>query len=249
MLMRPDEYRVMFEIEDHYWWYRGLRDLLAALLARYPLPRNATILDAGCGTGANLALLQRYGRAIGIDISADALAFCQARDIPRERTTLASVTDLPFPANLFDLAVSFDVICNIPDDVGAFAEMARTLKPGGRIIAQLPAYPWLWSTHDVAVGHQRRYDTRELREKMARAGLAVERVMHTNAFLLPFVIVERLRRRRALKLTQVVESDLQTELPRPINTALSALYRAEIAAAARVDIPFGLSVIAIAQKR
>jgi SAM-dependent methyltransferase len=248
MLMRPDEYRVMFEIEDGYWWYRGLRDLLAALLKRYAPPRDALILDAGCGTGANLKLLQNYGHGVGIDISPEAIRFCRARGIPNDRALIASVTDLPFPANYFDLAVSFDVICNIPDDVGAFVQIARVLKPGGRFIVQLPAYQWLWSAHDVAVGHQRRYAGREVREKLTSAGLRVERILHTNTLLLPFVIIERLRRRRALNQTHAVESDLQTELPGFVNASLSALYRAEIFAAARLDIPFGLSVVAVAQK-
>jgi SAM-dependent methyltransferase len=247
MLMLPDEYRVMFEIEDNYWWYRGLRALLRDLLARYA-PRDATILDAGCGTGANLKMLQSYGRAIGIDISEQALAFCHARGIPQDRALLASVTDLPFEDSLFDLAVSFDVICNIADDVSAFAEVARVLKPGGRFIVQLPAYQWLWSAHDVAVGHQRRYDARSAREKLTRAGLRVERIMHTNSLFLPFVAIERVVRRRDIHNSDVVESDLQMQLPRVLNSSLAALYGIEMRAAARVNFPFGLSIIAIASK-
>ena len=96
MLMRPDEYRVMFQVENGYWWYRGLRDLLRTLLPRYTRDRHAVILDAGCGTGANLKMMQAYGRAIGIDISTDALHFCRAREIPADHTIAVSVTDLPF---------------------------------------------------------------------------------------------------------------------------------------------------------
>lgn len=247
MLMLPDEYRVMFEIEDNYWWYRGLRVLLRDLLARYT-PRGAQILDAGCGTGANLQLMQEYGTAIGVDISETALAFCRARGIPRDRALGASVTDLPFADATFDLALSFDVICNIADDVSAFVEIARVMKPGARFIAQLPAYQWLWSAHDVAVGHQRRYDARLARAKLTQAGLCVERVMHTNMFFLPFVVVQRLARRRDLKNGDAIESDLQMQLPRALNASLSTLYQAEMRAAARVNFPFGLSVIAIARK-
>ena len=247
MLMHPAEYRVMFEIEDGYWWYRGLRDLLKVLLRRYaPVGK---ILDVGCGTGANLQLLQTYGHAIGIDISPEAIHFCRARGIPNDRALVASATELAFADELFDLIVSFDVICNIPDDVNAFREIARALKPGGRFIVQLPAYQWLWSMHDVAVGHQRRYSADEVREKLERAGLATDRILHTNALLLPFVAIERLRRRRRLERGNAIESDLQMDLPRWVNAILSALYRAEIFLAARVDLPLGLSVIAIAKKR
>ncbi|MBI5304960.1 MAG: methyltransferase domain-containing protein [Chloroflexi bacterium] len=248
MLMRPEEYRVMFEIEDGYWWYRGLRALLRDLLARYAPPRDARILDAGCGTGANLQMLQEYGCAIGIDISEQALQFCHARGIPRDRAFIASVTDLPFPAQFFDLAVSFDVICNIMDDVGTFTEIGRVLKPGARLIVQLPAYQWLWSAHDVAVGHQRRYTARMTRAKLERAGFRVERVLHVNTLLLPVVMIERLIRRRALTNGNAVQSDLQMNLPGVVNASLAALYRAEARLAARVDLPFGLSIIAIARR-
>ena len=251
MLMRPEEYRVMFEIENAYWWYRGLRTLLKSLLKhRVRLDaRHALILDAGCGTGANLRMLQEYGCAIGIDISSQAIAFCHRRGISPDRAFAASVTDLPFAQNKFDLAVSFDVICNIPDDENAFAQVARVVKPGGYFIVQLPAYQWLWSMHDVAVGHQRRYSARDVRAKLAQAGFQVERVLHTNALLLPFAILGRLHRRRVLERGSEIESDLQVELPRLLNALLSVIYRIEIKLEAHLDSPFGLSVIAIAKKR
>jgi len=248
MLMHSDEYRVMFEIEDGYWWYQGLRVLLRDLLARYAPPRDARILDAGCGTGANLQMLQAYGCAIGVDIAEPAIHFCRARGIPRDRALIASVTDLPFTAHHFDLAVSFDVICNIADDVSTFAEIARVLKPGARFIVQLPAYQWLWSAHDVAVGHQRRYTARMTREKLTHAGFEVERILHINTLFLPFVAIERLIRRRALHNGNAVHSDLQMNLPRAVNASLAALYRAEARLAARVNLPVGLSILAIARK-
>lgn len=247
MLMQRDEYAVMFQVEDNYWWYRGLRTLVQNVLAQY-VPRGAMILDAGCGTGANLQLLQSYGRAIGIDISEQALAFCRARGIPRDRAFMASLTDLPFPDRLFDLAVSFDVICNIPDDAVAFAEISRVLKPGGRLVTQLPAYQWLWSTHDVAVGHQRRYTARDLRAKIARAGLEIERVTYTNALFLPLVMAWRLAQRPALNDGRAVQSDLATPLPHRLNEWLGAIAVAEMRAVARVDFPAGVSILVVAKK-
>jgi SAM-dependent methyltransferase len=251
MLMHPDEYRVMFEVEDNYWWYRGFRILLEALLARYaPSDKeHAMILDAGCGTGANLALLAKYGHAIGIDISEEALGFCRARDIPSQRVLTASATDLPFVSATFDLITSFEVICNIRDDEQAFSEIARVLKPGGRMIVQLPAYQWLWGAHDIAVGHQRRYDVRDLAKKLSDAGFEIERVMRANMSLLPFVAAIRLTSRRVPINGTQAQSDLQMALPGSINSGLAAFYSAEMRLAARVNLPFGLSVIGIAKKK
>jgi SAM-dependent methyltransferase len=251
MLMKPDEYRVMFEIEDAYWWYRGVRTLLTNWLSRYaPLDspqRRAMILDVGCGTGANLKLLQSFGTAVGVDISRQALSFCRARGIPRDRTYLASATDLPFPSGQFNLAISFDVICNIADDARAFAEISRVLKPGGRFISLLPAYQWLWGEHDVAVGHQRRYDAREVRRKFSAAGLATERLTYANSIMLPFIAATRLTVRRAPSNGSPVRSDLMP-LPRVVNGSLAALFSAEMSAVSRMNLPAGLSVIALGRK-
>ena len=250
MLMHPDEYRMMFEQEDKHWWYRGLRVLLKGVLARYvdadaPRPK---ILDAGCGTGANLKLLESYGDALGVDISEQALAFCRERGISGSRVMQASVTDLPFQNGHFDIAVSFDVICNIVDDVGAFAEIGRVLKPAGIFVVQLPAYQWLWSRHDVAVGHKWRYTARSVREKLSRAGFAIERVTHVNTLFFPFVATRRVLDRRALENGHAIRSEV-TPVPRPVNGLLSALYTAETRAAARINLPYGLSVIAVARKK
>jgi SAM-dependent methyltransferase len=246
MLMYPDEYRVMFEIEDQYWWYRGVRTLIKAWLDRYT-PANAMILDGGCGTGANLKLLQGYGTAIGIDISDQALHFSHARGVPADRAFLASLTELPFPKDHFDIAISFEVICNIADDQTAFDEIARVLKPGGRLIVQIPAYQWLWGMHDVAVGHQRRYSARDLRRKLERAGLVIERLTHANALMFPAIAADRLAR-RLLRDDGAIHSDL-TPLPRGINAILSALYVAEMTWVAHADVPCGVSLLARARKK
>ena len=250
MLMHPDEYRVMFEMEDAFWWYRGLRVLLQGLIARHTRvgARKPLILDAGCGTGANLKLLEAYGDALGVDISEQALAFCRKRGIPTERVMQASVTELPFRDELFDLAVSFDVICNIVDDIGAFAEVGRVLKPGGVFIVQLPAYRWLWSRHDVAVGHKWRYTGRTVREKLSCAGFALERLTHVNTLFFPFVATRCVFDRRALENGYKIRSEV-SPLPRPLNSLLSILYSGEMRTASRVDLPYGLSIVAVARKK
>jgi SAM-dependent methyltransferase len=246
MAMLPHEYRVMFEIEQEYWWYRGLRVLIDQLLARYASSDGSTrILDAGCGTGKNLEMFLERGDARGVDIAEQAIRFCRMRGIPAARALVASLLELPFPNAYFELAFSFDVICNIQDDVAAMAEIHRTLMPGGRMIAQLPAYQWLWSAHDVAVGHKYRYTAQDLRAKILRAGFQVESITYLNTTLFPFIALLRFARRPAAN--DNARSDL-TPLPHMLNRVLTRVFSAEMRAVLERPARYGISLLAIAQR-
>jgi len=244
--MLPREYRVMFELEEEYWWYRGVRVLIADLLARYSSRDGATrILDAGCGTGRLLEMFLACGDARGVDIADEAIRFCRMRDIPADRALVASLLELPFPDRYFDLAFSLDVICNIEADVASMTEICRTLKPGGRLIAQLPAYHWLWSAHDVAVGHKYRYTRNGLRAKILQAGFQIETITYMNTALLPLVALLRFARRPAAHGN--ARSDL-TPLPRVLNEGLARLFCAEMRGALDRRAPFGVSLLAVARR-
>lgn len=247
MAMLPREYRVMFEIEQEYWWYRGLRVLVDELLTKYAAPdRSTKILDAGCGTGKNLETFLARGNAWGVDIAQAAIEFCHLRGAPHDRAIVGSLLQLPFPDQFFDLCFSFDVICNIPDDIASFAEIRRTLKPHGVVIAQLPAYDWLWSAHDVAVGHKYRYTAANLRAKIERAGLRVERITYLNTLLFPFIALARFARRPSIT-NGYAESDL-TPLPPFLNDTLSHLFSTEMRTAFSHNMPYGISLLAIARR-
>lgn len=248
MAMLAHEYATMFRIEEDYWWYRGVRVMLAETLGNFlPHNRTARLLDAGCGTGRNLELLQPYGQVWGLDISRQAIEFCRRRGLPPERLILGSVLDMPFPANWFDLAISFDVVCNIIDDVGSLREIGRVLAPGARLLLLLPAFQFLWSAHDVAVGHKYRYTARSVRAKITRAGLIPERVTYANMLLFPAIAAYRWARRNEAADGDTTHSDL-VPLPRPVNTVLTWLFQAEMRACRHIDFPFGVSVLALARK-
>ncbi len=247
MAMLPREYGVMFEIEEEYWWYQGLRALVQELLKEYAAPdKSAKILDAGCGTGKNLQLFLERGDAHGVDIAEAAIQFCRKRGIPADRALVASLLELPFPDQFFDLAFSFDVICNIQEDVAAFAEIRRALKPNGRMIVQLPAYRFLWSAHDVAVSHKYRYTAKDLRAKIVQAGFRIETLTYLNMALFPFIALMRFARRTKPGASHA-DSDL-TPLPRPVNSALTRVFSAEMRRAPHARFPFGISLLAVARR-
>ena len=246
--MRPDEYAAMFRVEDWHWWYVGMRRVADALLRDRFNGRagRLEILDAGCGTGGNAAHLQAYGRVTGIDVAAEAV--CLARRRPGLVLARGSVERLPFRDGAFDLVVSNDVLCHlqVADDAGAAAELARVLRPGGVLYLQLPAFERLRSHHDIAVHNRHRYTGEELRHLLAGAGLRVERVTYANTLLFPAAVAWRLARKSESP-GEVDGSDVRP-VPPLLNTVLRGALSLEAALVRVRDLPFGLSVIGVAEK-
>lgn len=254
--MNRDEYRVMYEIEDDFWWYTGMRASMLRLLRAY-MPetpgRRPRILDAGCGTGGMLVHLRELGEAVGVDISEEALHFCRLRGLGPERARHGSIDALPFPEASFDAAVSLDVLCDLVDDRPGFAELARVLRPGGILLLNLPAYQRLHSEHDLAVNNLRRYTRRAVRRKLAEAGLRPVRLTYANMALFPPAALVRLakRARNGYHDGHRDREQAHSDLVRPhplVNRALGALFTAEGRLIQRVNLPVGLSVVAVAQK-
>jgi ubiquinone/menaquinone biosynthesis C-methylase UbiE len=230
---------------DHFWFH-GFRRFIQPLLARAVDGRtNARILDCGCGTGYNLAMLRRYGRACGIDITWSGLAYARARG--ERLVARASATSLPFPAEQFDLVTSFDVLYAFDDDMerDALNEMYRVLRPGGQIVINVAALKMLTGNHSVLGGEVRRYHRRELADHLTRTGFTVLRITYTNFTILPLVM--------GLRLIQRVqgphESTAEMTVPAaPINAALSGLLAIEAAALRAINMPLGSSLLALARK-
>jgi SAM-dependent methyltransferase len=244
--MNLDEYEVMYQVEDHHWWYLGMKAITCRVLEHY-LPRDGSalkILDAGCGTGAVMEYLRRYGAVVGIDYSAEALRFSQKRALTR--LARASVLEIPFVGNLFDLIVSFDVICEMGvDDERALLEFRRILKPGGLVMLRLPAYAWLRGRHDVATHISHRYTRGEVEAKLKRNGLTPVRLSYANMFLFPIAVAKRLSER--LLSPHQTGSDLTLD-PGPMNGVLRSILSAEAPLVSGVGLPFGLTVVALARK-
>jgi SAM-dependent methyltransferase len=241
--------RATARAEARHFWFRGFRAFVTppvrlALRGR-AAPR---ILDCGCGTGANLDLLGRFGRAYGFDLSETGLRL--ARQEGRASTVRATVTAAPFPGAAFDLVTSFDVLYALdePDERAAVRELFRVLKPGGYALVNVAAMPMLTGDHSILSRERRRYTRASLRRLMEGAGFRIVRLTYTNASLfVPLAIVRTYHRWRGLS----GESDAQREIsvpPAPINAALTALLRIESLWLRAIDSPFGSSLLCLAMK-
>ena len=245
--MNKAEYEAMYRVEDTLWWYTGMRRVSEGLLGGRLQP-GLRILDAGCGTGGNARWLTRYGTVWGVDLSAEAIRFCQARKLTT--VSRASVLDLPFPNGTFDLVTSFDVIYHlaVANDVQALRELGRVLRPGGTLLVRVPAIEQLRSEHDAAVHTRQRYSLEELRQKVVDAGLTVTRATYANTLLFPLAAASRLAARVKGDQTQEAhESDVRPVAPL-VNRAFGAVLNAEAALVSRWSLPVGLSALVVAQR-
>lgn len=250
--MRDEEFRYLYELEERFWWFRGMRAIAAALLAPLrPALRGARVVDVGCGTGYMLGWLAEWtGRpVVGLDYAGEGLAF--ARDRGATLLVRGSAAELPFPEASFDLVTSFEVLDELPDDRPGFAEIARILAPGGHVLLRLPALELLRSRHDRAMHTARRTTVSALTAKLAAHGLAVERATYANTLLFPPIALVRLAR-RILPGEGAKGSDVRP-LP-PALGWLEELLHGCLAAEARLlarpgaALPIGVSALCLAQK-
>lgn len=241
--------RATARAEARHFWFHGFRAFVTPLLQRATANRpTARLLDCGCGTGANLALLERFGRAYGFDLSDTGLRL--ARDAGRVRLARASVTAAPFPTGSFDVVTSFDVLYSLErdDERAAVEEMFRLLRPGGFAVVNVAAMEILRGDHSVLSREIRRYHRDGLRQLLSTAGFAVVRLTYTNAALfLPLVCARALQRVRGLRR----ESEAQQEIavpPAPLNALLAGVLWLEGLWVRAFDAPFGSSLLCLARK-
>jgi len=266
--MRPLNYEVMFDVEDNHWWFVGRRavvfsqieDALGATIADAraklstgtdpsQIERTGTralpglrVLDVGCGTGATMDHLKRYGVPHGIDLSELPLKFSRRRG--HQRTLRASATELPFESESFDLVTALDVIEHLDDDAQGLSEIRRVLKPGAPVVIFVPAFQSLWGPNDVQSGHRRRYRLNQLRSVVEEAGLRVERVSYANiAMFIPIWL--------GRKILTLLGRDEQAEnrINHPtINNLLAKIFSSEAGWLRNHTLPFGVSIICVARK-
>jgi len=241
--MERKVYDQMAKLDSLHWWFTARRRILDGVIERIVRPpQDARILELGAGTGHNLAMLSRFGRVEASELDP------VARDLASERlgrpVVEAALPDLSmFPAASYDLVALLDVLEHVTDDRGSLFAIRDLLKPGGALLLTVPINPWMWSAHDVAHHHHRRYRRSEIRKLALDAGYDIDMLSPFNSLLFPPIAAVRL----VGKLTGKDDSD--DALPSaPVNKVLDTIFGLERGLIGRVPMPFGVSLVAVLRR-
>lgn len=248
--MESYEYQTLYHHETSYWWFRGLHSIIIDTVKALGLGASSRILDAGCGTGRNLQMIQDGvgAEGFGFDIALAAAPFWPQRDL--DKVCLASANEIPIKSGFFDAVVSIDMLeCDAVDESEAISEMCRVVKPGGFIILVVPAYDWLMSEeHHRAVGASRRYNINKLKNLASSQPVKVIRTTHIFASMLPLVAAYRL----LLPIFRKPSADRPVSEIKPINPIIDEILFRAVRLEARfvksTGLPFGSSIMMILQK-
>jgi SAM-dependent methyltransferase len=231
-------------LEERYWWFIGRRAILDRVLSRLVRHTNIAV-DIGCGSGRNMLMLRKYAdHVLGFDRSPTALRLAAARGFP---IACADAHSIPLADSSVNLLCAFDVLEHIDDDMQALSEFQRVLQRGGLLLLNVPAYRFLWSEHDEALLHRRRYTASELHSKLTRSGFQV--LLRTYTVFFPFfpIVFYRLFRGIFPK-DPFAPRASHVMLPDWANGFLVALLKVEALLMTSINLPFGTSIMALAQR-
>jgi len=241
--MEETFYEEYARIQHDHWWFVGHRRIIASLLEhRLGSDRSSDrqILDVGCGTGTNLEELGRFGIVKGVDVEPEAVRLCRRAGWDVEHVPAGR---LPFEDDSFDLVTMLDVIEHVDDDQKLLREATRLLAPGGLVLVMVPASPWMWGAQDEIAHHYRRYTRRRLLESLEHADLEPSGSSYFNTLLFPPIAAIRLLRRLSPG-REEVRSDFELNQPGAMNRLLARVFSFEARLLPRVEMPFGVSVVA-----
>ena len=235
----------MRDLEDQHWWFQGRLRIVATLLGSLNLPENTKILDLGCGTGGNLEMLSDFGSVTGVEM--DDTAADLARQRGHAPVLGGSLPDhVPVDEQSFDCVTMFDVLEHIPQDAESLVAVNRMLRPNGHVFITVPAFKFLWGPHDVAHHHQRRYRAKQLRSLLQGADFSIVKLSYYNTWLFPPAALVRLLRR----VIPAGGSGAELALPPAwLNSVIESVFASERYVLKHTRFPFGISLLAVAQKQ
>jgi len=246
--MDKNVYEEFFLKEETFWWFKGTRKIIFSLLDNYLNNSRPTILDIGCGTGIVAKELEKYGTVYGVDKSRIAVDYCRKRGL--DNIIESNAVSLPFEDAAFDLILCLDVLEHISNEEDAVSEILRVLKKDGLVIVNVPAFNLLWSEHDEAVNHCRRYGMSSIKKLFKKFDFSVLRSSYYNTILFPLIALIRIGKRTIKKFinkNNTQKTDI-SNLPGFINNILLAIMNIEKIILKRFTLPFGLSIFLILQK-
>lgn len=244
--MQQSEYKNIFTNEESHFYYVGYHTILISLLNKVlksTSTKKITILDAGCGTGFFTKKLTIFGKVIGIDANKQAVEFTKSRGL---QSIQADIQKLPFQQGLFDLITSIDVICHrsIKADIAVYREFHRLLKKDGIILIKLPAFNWLYGSHDKTVMTKHRYTLSEVKTTLQEAGFKPIILTYIGSFLVPLILISNILH----KFTQATEHSSVFQLWTPLNYLFILLFKIEELILRYTSIPMGITLVVIAKK-
>lgn len=239
------EYARLANREKTYWWHIGRLKIIESYLRQAKNNSgDVKILNVGCGTGGTIATLESYGKTDNVDISDEAIKFMSSNG--HRGVVKVDGIELPFDSKTYDIVGAFDVLEHIDEQVDALMEWKRVIKDSGAIVITVPAYQWLWSGHDIALHHKRRYTVKRLAEAGKKAGLRPYKISYAIAFSTPLIIGFRLS---AKLLRQKIGPETSyVDVPIWMNSLFSRLLVLEAKLHKFINLPFGTSVIVIFKK-
>ena len=231
-------------LEAEYWWFVGRRSIIDRLLRRFRVNAGLAI-DVGCGSGRNLEVLAAHARSVaGVDCSASAVRLTAARGFAAIQ---ADGNLLPLADGSVDLVTALDALEHMEDDIRTLREFHRVLRPGGRLLLAVPAYRFLWSEHDEALRHRRRYLASELHIKLTNTGFDVEKRSYAVFFAFFPIVLYRLARGLVPKDPMAPKASY-VMLPKPLNRFFQGLLELEAQLMRVINFPFGTSIIMLARR-
>jgi SAM-dependent methyltransferase len=242
--MNIEMYRIFFNIQKKHWWFVTRKKIVLDTIDRH-LNKNASIkvLDIGCGSGLMLNALEEIGQTFGMDMSDEAISF--SKEIFSGKVEKGFLPDqVPYEENFFHLIIALDVIEHIEQDVESLKAIRSRLVSNGKAVITVPAYMFLWSKFDELNEHKRRYTLTELNGKLEQAGFTVEKISYYNTLLFPVVFVVRM-------LNNIMKRDGASDIDMPslpINYILEKIFGIEKYLLRLVNLPVGVSILAVVRK-